>query len=84
MCRELEAVANRHLAIVLAQQTTVNQRADVRILVEKSYRSKFTSRQLAGLLRRAAEGQQDERGLPLVSPLVAVLVSSNRGKGRRR
>ena len=84
MCRELEAVANRHLAIALAQQTTVNQRADVRILVEKSYRSKFTSRQLAGLLRRAAEGQQDERGLPLVSPLVAVLVSSNRGKGRRR
>ena len=62
----------------------VNQRADVRILVEKSYRSKFTSRRLAGLLRRAAEGQQDERGLPLVSPLVAVLVSSNRGKGRRR
>jgi hypothetical protein len=69
---------------VLAQQTTVNQRADVRILVEKSYRSKFTSRQLAGLLRRAAEGQQDERGLPLISPLVAVLISSNRGKGRRR
>jgi hypothetical protein len=37
--------------------------ADVRILVEKhlpkEYRSKFTWRQLAGLLRRAAEGQQD-------------------------
>lgn len=36
---------------------------DVRILVEKhlpkEYRSKFTWRQLAGLLRRAAEGQQD-------------------------
>jgi hypothetical protein len=38
-------------------------RADVRLLVEKhlpkEYRSKFTWRQLAGLLRRAAEGQQD-------------------------
>ena len=37
--------------------------ADVRILVEKhppaEYRSKFTWRQLAGLLRRAAEGRQD-------------------------
>ena len=37
--------------------------ADVRILVEKhlpaEYRSKFTWRQLAGLLKRAAEGQQD-------------------------
>jgi hypothetical protein len=37
--------------------------ADVRILVEKhlpkEYRSKFTWRQFAGLLKRAAEGQQD-------------------------
>jgi hypothetical protein len=37
--------------------------ADVRVLVEKhlpaGYRSKFTWRQFAGLLRRAAEGQQD-------------------------
>jgi hypothetical protein len=37
--------------------------ADVRTLVEKhlpkEYRSKFTWRQLAGLLKRAAEGQQD-------------------------
>ena len=37
--------------------------ADVRILVEKhlpkQYRAKFTSRQFAGLLKRAAEGQQD-------------------------
>jgi hypothetical protein len=37
--------------------------ADVRILVEKhlpkEYRSKFSWRQLAGLLKRAAEGQQD-------------------------
>jgi hypothetical protein len=36
--------------------------ADVRALVEKhlpaEYRSKFTWRQLAGLLKRAAEGQQ--------------------------
>jgi hypothetical protein len=37
--------------------------ADVRILVEKhlpkKYRAIFTWRQLAGLLRRAAEGQQN-------------------------
>ena len=37
--------------------------ADVRALVEKhlpaEYRSKFTWHQLAGLLRRAAEGRQD-------------------------
>ena len=37
--------------------------ADVRVLVEKhlpaEYRSKFTWRQPAGLLKRAAEGQQD-------------------------
>jgi hypothetical protein len=37
--------------------------ADVRILVEKhlpkEYRSKFSWRHLAGLLKRAAEGQQD-------------------------
>ena len=38
-------------------------RANVRILVEKhlpkEYRAKFTWRQFAGLLKRAAEGQQD-------------------------
>jgi hypothetical protein len=37
--------------------------ADVRILVEKhlpkQYRAKFTWRQFAGLLKRAAEGQQE-------------------------
>ena len=37
--------------------------ADVRTLVEKhlpkEYRAKFTWRQFAGLLKRAAEGQQD-------------------------
>ena len=37
--------------------------SDVRILVEKhlpkEYRTKFTWRQFAGLLKRAAEGQQD-------------------------
>jgi hypothetical protein len=42
--------------------------ADVRILVEKhlpkEYRSKFTWRQLAGLLKRAAEGQQDVAEAP--------------------
>ena len=42
---------------------TLETLADVRALVEKhlpaEYRSKFTWRQLAGLLKRAAEGQQD-------------------------
>ena len=42
---------------------TLETLADVRVLVEKhlpaEYRSKFTWRQPAGLLKRAAEGQQD-------------------------
>ena len=42
---------------------TLETLADVRALVEKhlpaEYRAKFTWRQLAGLPRRAAEGQQD-------------------------
>jgi hypothetical protein len=42
---------------------TLETLADVRALVEKhlpaEYRSKFTWRQFAGLLKRAAEGQQD-------------------------
>jgi hypothetical protein len=42
---------------------TLETLADVRVLVEKhlpaEYRSKFTWRQFAGLLKRAAEGQQD-------------------------
>src|SRR5262249_8769991 len=42
--------------------------ADVRGLIEKhlpaEYRSEFTWRQLAGLIRRAAEGQQDMRSVP--------------------
>jgi hypothetical protein len=42
---------------------TLETLADVRALVEKhlpaEYRAKFTRRHLAGLLKRAAEGQQD-------------------------
>ena len=42
---------------------TLETLADVRVLVEKhlpaEYRSKFTWRQLAGLVKRAAEGKQD-------------------------
>jgi hypothetical protein len=42
---------------------TLETLADVRALVEKhqpvEYRSKFSWRQLAGLLKRAAEGQQE-------------------------
>ena len=49
--------------IVIPDVMELTTLADVRALVEKhlpaEYRSKFTWRQLAGLLRRAAEGQQD-------------------------
>ena len=49
--------------IVIPDVMELSTLADVRILVEKhlpkEYRSKFGWRQLAGLLRRAAEGQQD-------------------------
>ncbi len=42
---------------------TLSTLADVRVLVERylpgEYRAKFTWRQLAGMIRRAAEGQQD-------------------------
>jgi hypothetical protein len=60
--------------------------ADVRIVVEshlpKKYRSKFTWRQLAGLLERAAEGQQDvadvSTALKIVLQLEGVTVSVER------
>jgi hypothetical protein len=49
--------------IIIPDVMELSTLADVRILIEKhlpkEYRSKFTWRQLAGLLRRAAEGQQD-------------------------
>jgi DNA-binding GntR family transcriptional regulator len=49
--------------IIIPDVMALETLADVRILVEKhpaeEYRSKFTWRQLAGLLKRAAEGQQD-------------------------
>ena len=49
--------------IIIPDVMQLSTLADVRILVEKhlpkEYRSKFGWRQLAGLLRRAAEGQQD-------------------------
>jgi hypothetical protein len=49
--------------IIIPDVLTLETLADVRTLVEKhlpaEYRSKFTWRQLAGLLKRAAEGQQD-------------------------
>jgi hypothetical protein len=51
--------------------------ADVWILVEKQlqkeYRSKFTWRQLAGLLKRAAEGQQDVAEAPTALKIVLQL-----------
>jgi hypothetical protein len=49
--------------IIIPDVLTLETLADVRALVEKhlpaEYRSKFTWRQFAGLLKRAAEGQQD-------------------------
>ena len=49
--------------IIIPDVMQLSTLADVRILVEKhlpkEYRSKFGWRQLAGRLRRAAEGQQD-------------------------
>ena len=49
--------------IIIPDVMELSTLADVRILVEKhlpkEYRSKFTWRQLAGLVRRTAEGQQD-------------------------
>jgi hypothetical protein len=49
--------------IIIPDVMELTTLADVRTLVEKhlpaEYRAKFTWRQLAGLLRRAAEGQQD-------------------------
>ena len=49
--------------IIIPDVMELTTLADVRFLVEKhlpkEYRSKFTWRQLAGLLKRAAEGQQD-------------------------
>ena len=49
--------------IIIPNVMELTTLADVRALVEKhlpaEYRSKFTWRQLAGLLKRAAESQQD-------------------------
>ena len=46
-----------------ASTTAGSKLANVRVLVERilpsEYRAKFTWRQLAGMIRRAAEGQQD-------------------------
>jgi hypothetical protein len=49
--------------IIIPDVMELSTLADVRVLVEKhlpaEYRSKFSWRQLAGLLRRAAYGEQD-------------------------
>jgi len=49
--------------LIIPDVLTLETLADVRALVEKhlpaEYRSKFIWRQLAGLLKRAPEGQQD-------------------------
>jgi hypothetical protein len=54
---------SRPRPIIILDVLTLETLGDVRGLVEKhlpaEYRSKFTWRQLAGLLRRAAEGKQD-------------------------
>ena len=49
--------------LTIPEVMTLSTLADVRVLVERhlpsEYRAKFTWRQLAGMIRRAAEGQQD-------------------------
>jgi hypothetical protein len=56
---------------------TLETLADVRALVEKhlpaEYRAKFIWRQLAGLLRRAAEGQQDVSEVSIALKIVLQL-----------
>ncbi len=49
--------------LTIPQVMALSTLADVRVLVERhlpsEYRAKFTWRQLAGMIRRAAEGRQD-------------------------
>ena len=49
--------------IIIPEVMELDTLADVRALIEKhlraEYRAKFTWRQLAGMLRRAAQGQED-------------------------
>jgi hypothetical protein len=64
--------------IIIPDLLTLETLADVRVLVEKhlpaEYKAKFTWRQLAGLLKRAAEGQQD------ISEVTTALRSSSSWK----
>ena len=63
--------------IIIPDVMELTTLADVRILVEKhlpaEYRAKFTWRQLAGLLKRAAEGQQDVAEVSVALKLVLQL-----------
>jgi hypothetical protein len=66
--------------------------ADVRDLIDKhlpaEYRAKFTWRQLAGLLKRVAEGQQDaaevSTSLQIVLQLEGIKTESGAGELARR
>ena len=57
---------------IIIPDLTLETLADVRVLVEKhlptEYRAKFAWRQLAGLLKRVAEGQQDVAEVSTVKP----------------
>ena len=63
--------------IIIPDVMELTTLADVRILVEKhlpaEYRAKFTWRQLAGLLKRAAGGQQDVAEVSVALKLVLQL-----------
>jgi hypothetical protein len=85
-----ELVAALAAPIIIPDVMELATLADVRILVEKQlpaeYRSKFSWRQLAGLLRRAAEGQQDvaevSRALRIVLQLEGVSCWHEKGRPR--
>jgi hypothetical protein len=60
--------------IIIPDVMKLDTLGDVRALVEKhlpaEYRTKFTWRQLAGLLRRAAEGKEDAAELSTALQIV--------------
>jgi hypothetical protein len=60
--------------IVIPKVMEIATLGDVRALVEKhlpaEYRTKFTWRQLAGMLRRAAEGKEDAAELSTALQIV--------------
>jgi hypothetical protein len=74
--------------IIIPDLLELTTLADVRELIDKhlpaEYRAKFTWRQLAGLLKRVAEGQQESgRGFDLAAYRAAARGDQNRDRRRR-